>query len=74
MVERSAATPGGFWTNISVWGPASPFPVLTVMQKVHTELEFKRVLAGKENVGFFIAEEPKRRLLGRGQGSFSKDA
>lgn len=72
MVERRAATPG------SLWAPASSFFILTGMQKVHTEVEFKGVLARGENVGFFIAEEPKKRLLGRGrgagrQGSFSKD-
>lgn len=80
MVGRRAATPGSLWANISSQGPASSFSILTVMQKVHTEVEFKTVLSRRENVGFFIAEEPKRRLLDRGQGaggrgqeSFSKD-
>lgn len=72
MVERRAATPGSLWAKISAQGPASSFSILTVMQKVHAELEFKRVLAGRENVGFFVAEEPMRRLLGRGQGSFNR--
>lgn len=65
MEESRAATPGRLWANTSVQCPDALFPVLTLLQKAHTELAFKGMLAEKENVGAFIAEKPKRRLLGR---------
>lgn len=72
MVENRAGAPGSLWANTCVQGPASPLPVLILVQRVYTDLEFKGVLAGRENVGAFTTEEPKRRHLGRGQQASAK--
>lgn len=73
MVENRATTPGGFWASTSVQCAASPFPALTLVQKVLAELAFKGVLTERENVGASTAEEPKRGHLGGRQASFSKE-